>query len=214
MAIAVAAILVVVLTGGGSASKGPSAVNFKFNGTPVYGALGPEGVPLQLGPPLGAANAGLTGDPIDGISCNTSEQLVYHHHIHLVVFVNGQPASVPLGIGMVPPAIVQQSTRGDFAAGSQKCLYWLHVHAQDGIVHIESPEVKTFELGQLFDIWHQTLDPNHAGPATGPVSATLNGTPFAGDPRSIPLDERAQIVLNVGTPVVDPPPISWAGTKL
>ncbi|MGH9115562.1 MAG: hypothetical protein ACRDWW_06985, partial [Acidimicrobiales bacterium] len=98
--------------------------------------------------------------------------------------------------------------------GSNTCLYWLHVHAQDGIVHIESPIAKTFELGQVFDIWHQALSSTQIGPYTGKVTATVNGTPWTGNPAQILLNEHTQIVLNLGGPAVTPPPISWSGTGL
>lgn len=215
--VVVIVVLVVVLvsSGGGSGTPAQAATNYKIGTTPVYGKKGPEGVPLEMGPSLAAANTGLTGAPIDGIQCNAGEQLAYHHHVHVAIFVNGQPRSVPLGVGMVPPAQVQQTSSGDFAEGSAKCLYWLHVHAQDGIVHIESPNPKTLELGQFFDIWGHRLSSTGIGSvAKGTVTATVNGKPWRGDPANIPLTEHEQIVINVGGPVRTPPPISWSGTGL
>jgi hypothetical protein len=207
--------LVVTSGGGSSGGSKQAAVNYKTSsGAKVYGTLGPEGVPLQLGTPLAAPNTGLTGAPVDGIQCNTTEQLTYHHHAHLAIFINGQMRPVPLGIGMVPPATVQQTSAGNFATGSQTCLYWLHVHAQDGILHIESPAPKTYELAQFFGIWHQALSSNQIGPYKGTVTATVDGKPWSGDPGQIPLNEHAQVVLNLGGPVVTPPPISWSGTGL
>lgn len=212
-----AAVVIVLITSGGSSSsvntKQP-ALNWSYHGTKVYGALSEEGIPLQLGPQLADPNKGLTGAVVDGIQCNTSEQLVYHHHVHLAIFINGQPKAVPLGIGMVPPALVQNTSHGPFAEGSNTCLYWIHVHATDGIVHLESPEARTFLLGQFFGIWQQPLSSNQIGPYTGPVTATVNGQPWTGDPNAIPLDEHNQIVLNLGTPVVTPPAIDWSGTNL
>ena len=202
LAIAVVVALVVLVTSGGSSPSGSdqAAVNWKIGTTAVYGALGPEGVPLQVGPNLAPPNAGLTGAPIDGVQCNTTEQLAYHHHVHVVIFVHGLPRSIPLGVGMVPPVIVEQTPEGDFAEGSNTCIYWLHVHAQDGIVHIESPNPKTFQLGQFFNIWGQPVSPTGIGATQGDVTATVNGQRWNGDPAGIPLTEHAQIVLNVGQP--------------
>lgn len=212
----VVAVVIVLITSGGSSSalnKQP-ALNFKANGVKVYGGLGAENVPVQVGPQLAVANAKLTGAPTDGISCNSTEQLSYHHHIHLAIFINGQPKSIPLGIGMVPPALVTNTSRGPYAEGSQTCLYWVHVHVQDGIVHIESPEPRTFILAQFFGIWGQPLSSTQIGPYTGQVTATVNGQPWQSDPAEIPLDEHTQIVLNLNGPVVTPPPIVWNGTGL
>lgn len=212
--VAVVVILLVTSGGGGTSLTKQTAINFTANGTKVYGGLGPEGVPLELGQQLAPANAGLTGAPIDGIQCNNSEQLAYHHHVHIAIFINGQPRAVPLGIGMVPPALVQNTAKGPFAEGSQSCLYWVHVHATDGIVHIESPEVRTYLLTQIFAVWRQPLSATQIGPYTGHVTATVNGQPWTGDPGEIPLDQEAQIVLNLNGPVVKPPPIVWKGTSL
>ena len=115
---------------------------------------------------------------------------------------------------MVAPIQVLETAQGPFAQGSASCLYWTHVHAQDGIVHIESPEARDFTLGQVMDIWHVPLSPNRVGTFTGQVTETVNGKPWTFDPRQIPLSQHAQIVINVGGPIVTPPPISWTGTGL
>lgn len=217
--VVIAVIVVIALISSGGSSSGvnrhQAAIDYSLtSGSKVYGGLGPENVPLETGPQLAPANAGLTGATIDGIQCGSTEQVAYHHHFHLALFVDGKPYSVPLGIGFVPPAQVTQSSQGPFAEASPTCLYWLHVHAQDGIVHIESPEARTFQLGQVMDIWHVTLSPSQLGSYTGKVTATVNGVPWGGDPRQIPLDEHAQVVVNVGGPAVNPPAISWSGTGL
>jgi hypothetical protein len=36
-----------------------------------------------------------TGLTIDGIQCNSVEQLVFHNHVHLDIFINGQPYVIP-----------------------------------------------------------------------------------------------------------------------
>ncbi len=216
--IAAVVIVVIVSTSGGSsgsANAHQAAVNYKTPaGVQIYGGIGPEGVPLQQGTELAPANTGLTGAPITGLQCNTQEQLTYHDHAHLAIFINGQLRTVPIGVGMVPPALVQHTSSGDFATGSQTCLYWLHVHAQDGIVHIESPTPKTYELAQFFAIWHVPLSSGQIGAYNGNVTATVNGKPWTGNPGQIPLTEHAQVVLNLGGPVVTPPPIDWSGTSL
>lgn len=214
--VAVAAIVVgVVLGTSGGSSHGTSAVNYALtSGTKVYGALGPEGIPLEVGPNLAAANTGLTGSTIDGISCGATEQLVYHHHAHIAIFVNGKPYSIPLGVGMTPQVQVTNTAHGQFADGSTNCLYWLHVHAQDGIIHIESPYAQNFVLGDIMDIWHQTLSPTQLGSYHGNVTVNVNGAPWTGIVREVPLTEHAQIVINVGTPIVTPPAINWSGSGL
>jgi hypothetical protein len=96
------------------------------------------------------------------------------------------------------------STPEGIFVGGGSCFYWLHTHAADGIVHIESPVVRTFTLGNFFDVWGQELGPDRVGPASGRVTAIYNGRVFEGNPRQIPLTAHAQIQLEVGRPLVAP----------
>ena len=144
---------------------------------------------------------------MDGIHCDTNEQVLFHIHAHLTVVVNGSPRQIPAGIG-IPGAQAQNTPQGTFIGGG-KCFYWLHTHAADGIVHIESPIHRTFTLGNFFNIWGQPLGPGQAGPARGHVTAIYNGKVYHGDPRDIPLTKHAQIQLQVGTPLVTPESITW-----
>ena len=86
--------------------------------------------------------------------------------------------------------------------GGGKCFYWLHTHAADGIIHIESPVKRIFTLGDFFDVWGQRLSGRQVGPATGTVTAIYNGRAYKGSPRDIPLAAHAQIQLEVGRPLV------------
>src|SRR3954447_15361513 len=64
---------------------------------------GPEGVPLLGGRPLGPASSPRKGESAGGIPCGSTEQLTYHVHARLSLFVKGKPRSVPLGVGIGPP---------------------------------------------------------------------------------------------------------------
>jgi hypothetical protein len=101
------------------------------NGSPA--SLGPEGIAIEPGTVLAAASSAATGQTVDGIKCESTEQVAYHIHAHLAVFVNGHSRPIPLGIGVVSPQV------SDGFAQASKCYYWLHTHVQDGVIHIESP---------------------------------------------------------------------------
>jgi len=176
---------------------------------PAAGPLGPEGVPMPAGTGLASTATIATGHTVDGISCQTSEQTLFHIHAHLTVFVNGTPRQVPAGIG-VPGAKAQQTAQGAFV-DTGNCFYWLHTHAADGIIHIESPVHRGYTLGEFFDEWGQPLGPGQVGPAHGHVTAIYNGQVFTGNPRDVPLTKHAQIQLEVGTPLVAPESITWPG---
>ena len=144
---------------------------------------------------------------MDGISCQTSEQTIFHIHAHLTIFVNGSARQMPAGIG-IPGAQGQTTPTGTFIS-SGTCFYWLHTHAADGIIHIESPVQRTYTLGNFFDEWGQPLSRDQVGPASGHVVAIYNGRVYQGNPRDIPLNAHAQIQLEVDTPLVAPEQITF-----
>jgi len=174
---------------------------------PSPGPLGPEGVPIPSAPPLAGTSTAATGQPVDGIKCQTSEQVLFHIHAHLTIFVNGSPRQVPAAIG-IPGAQAQNTPQGPFISNGT-CFYWLHTHAADGIIHTESPVHRTFTLGNFFDVWGQPLGPGQVGPARGHVTAIYNGRAYQGNPRDIPLNAHAQVQLEVGKPLIGPTSITW-----
>jgi hypothetical protein len=144
-----------------------------------------------------------TGAPVDGIACQTSEQVAYHIHAHLTIYASGARQVIPAGIGIPGP---QQVIDGLVAGG--KCLYWLHTHDATGVVHIESSVRRVYTLGQFFDVWGRPLSDTQVGGATGHVTAFVNGKRFAGDPGSIKLTPHAVIQLDVGK-IVPPQPFTF-----
>jgi hypothetical protein len=162
----------------------------------------PTSDPLKA-PVLASTQGQANGQPVDGIACQTGEQLTYHHHAHVAVYANGAVRAIPRGIGIKPPTSEQDSSEGKFVV-SGSCFYWLHTHTQDGIIHIESPSPKTYTLGNLFDIWQQPLSSTQVSTALGSVTAYVNGKQYNGDPRSIPLNQHDVIQLDVGSPNVPP----------
>ena len=197
-----------LVTGGAPRLKLSSLASLgtlRLAGSP--GRAGPEGVPIPRAAPLASTATAATGTDVDGIGCQSGEQTVFHIHAHLIVFVNGSPRLIPAGIG-VPGAQAQSTAQGLFVS-SGTCFYWLHTHAADGIIHIESPIRRAYTLGDFFDEWGQPLGPHQLGPATGRVVAIYNGQRYAGNPRGIPLNPHAQIQLEIGTPLVAPETITF-----
>jgi len=141
----------------------------------------------------GDNKGGGAGGPVDGIQCETSEQVGLHIHSHLVLFVRGKQIQIPKLVGIVP-------------TGPQTgCLYWIHTHDESGIIHIEAPEPHDYALGNFFDIWGEDLRPDGIGPYDGAVTAFVNGAKYAGNLAQIPLRAHQLITLEVGTPVVPAP---------
>jgi hypothetical protein len=110
-----------------------------------------------------------------------------------------------------------QTAQGPFVE-TGSCFYWLHVHAYDGIIHVESPSTSDqFTLGQIFAEWGIPLSTTQVGPANGKV--TVFFTPpgkaaglYTGNPQNLPLGDHYQIQLDVGTPIVAPYKVTnWGG---
>jgi hypothetical protein len=171
------------------------------------GPPGPEGVPVPHAPTAATTAVKAGGSVVDGIECSSSEQTLFHIHAHLTIFVDGAARLVPYGIG-IPNAQTESTPVGPFV-GSGSCFYWLHTHAADGIIHIESPIRRVYTLGNFFDIWGQALSSTEVGSAKGPVTALYNGQRYQGNPREIPLTAHAQIQLDVGRPLVAPDVIEF-----
>lgn len=144
---------------------------------------------------------GGTGQTVGGISCDAQEGSRIHIHQHLVIIDRGKPVEIPANIGI--------------PAGKQ-CIYWVHTHTPDGIIHIEAPQDRTFTLGDFFLVWGQPLSRTHAASAAAARGQALkvwvNGKPYTGDPRKIALVPHADIVIEAGPPFPPPPRFTIWGT--
>jgi hypothetical protein len=226
--VALVVVLVVVLTGGSSNTPPPTvknphvpleAIPASMSSSwvqPPAGTPGPETVAIPSGPKLATTINAATGQTVDGVSCQAGEQTVVHVHTHLTIFVNGKQQVIPYGIGIPGFQAVDISGQPFVETGS--CFYWLHVHAEDGIIHIESPSTTTtYHLGQFFDEWGQPLSSDQVGPAKGTVTVFFTSPGkkaalYTGDPNNLPLGDHYQIQLDVGTPIVAPYQVkNWGG---
>jgi hypothetical protein len=226
--IALVVVLILVVTGGSSNNVPPSAkdphvalqaipASMKSSWIqPPAGTPGPETEAIPSGPKLATLINAATGQTVDGVSCQAGEQTVVHVHTHLTIFVNGKQQVIPYGIGIPGFQAVDISGQPFVETGS--CFYWLHVHADDGIIHIESPSTSdTFTLGQFFQEWGVPLSSTQVGPATGKVTVFFTSPGkkagiYTGNPNDLPLGDHYQIQLDVGTPIVAPVQVTnWGG---
>jgi hypothetical protein len=168
------------------------------------GLPGPEGVPIPKTKYLLAqAQAVKLGQTVDGVSCERLEHFAYHIHVHLTIFVGGKAFAIPFGIGIAGPLGGVRTAAGPFVT-TGRCFMWLHTHALDGVIHIESPTQHTYTLAQFFAVWGQPLGRAQVGPDKGKVTTFYDGKVWTGDPGAIPLTSETQIQLDVGSPVVAP----------
>jgi hypothetical protein len=198
---------------GSSPKKAPTTASTQSGTTsPQTPAIGFEGVPLEQGPALAPASTTTPGSTVDEIQCGATEQLVYHIHAHLAVYDHGALRSLPAGVG-IPGSQAEQTQYGPIAAGGN-CIYWLHTHTTDGVIHVESPIQRIYTLGNFFDEWRQPLSSTQVAGVSGKVLAYVNGKVWTKSLKSIPLDPHSVIQLDVGTPAPPFMSMSWTGTQL
>jgi len=121
-----------------------------------------------------------------GLPALPAEAFALHIHQHLDIFIDGNPVDVPPQIGIASYFISP-----------------IHVHDDLHVIHVESPTVQTFTLGQFFDIWGVRLTANCIGgyctDATHKLQVYSNGTLYSGDPRMLALDAHEEIAIVYGT---------------
>jgi hypothetical protein len=164
-------------------AEGPSRVNRKVGlalgvGS-IFGVLILAGQVLLAGqifnkdstPRYAPTTAGTTR-----IQCSPFESLATHYHVALRIHRNGGIDVLPAGTGI-----------------NALCLFWIHVHDDSGIVHIEAPaqyQGHAFLLADAFSVAKLPLDANHLGSATYPgggLSVYVDGIKWNGAPGAVPL---------------------------
>jgi hypothetical protein len=146
---------------------------------------------LQTGPaPWSAGSGSLLRSRLDRLDLPvlTQEQLAYHIHVHLDIFVKG--VHIPV------PALVGIDVVDEF-------LTVLHTHDPSGVVHIESASSAPYSLGKFFGVWGVRLNSSCIGRycagSKSQLRAYLGGKPFKGNPASIVLREHEEIVIAYGS---------------
>jgi hypothetical protein len=131
-----------------------------------------------------------------GLNALAQEQLAFHIHQHLDIFVDGKP--VP---GGVPPNI---------GINDGSYITELHTHASDGIVHVESAREADFTLGQFFAEWAVFLDSRCVGAYCNRLRWYVNGKRQTGNPQNLVLKDHQEIAIVVGkAPKTIPDSYDW-----
>jgi hypothetical protein len=151
-----------------------------------------------------------------GLVPDTHETLVHHVHAHLDVFVDGQPVTVPAGIGINihDPAVHVFDIAGAKGYGGisipckTACISPLHTHDVTGIIHTESPTQVDNTLGEFFVEWGVKLDTTCVDRYCRPdakIVIYVDGDRLTGDPRVIDLSDHKEIAIVIGTPPAEIP---------
>jgi hypothetical protein len=138
------------------------------------------------------------------IPCDKLEQTQVHYHAALQILDGGSAVSIPTNLGR-----------------TQSCYYWLHMHTgEQGIIHVEAPDDRTFTLGDFFQVWSrwagdkEFIDRTHVSTISLGSDQKLlvyvdSGSGpqlYTGDPGTIVLKEHEVITLEVTPPTLTAPP--------
>jgi hypothetical protein len=165
---------------------------FVFSGNDTAAVKVPDDsnlIGLQTGPAPWNPGLDTLPDRLEPLGLNdlTTEGQVVHTHQHLDIFVNGKKEPVPASIGIYD---------GQF-------LTELHTHDSSGIMHVESPTKRTFDLAQFIGVWGVRFNESCIGgycKELTPWRVYVNGSPYPGDPRALELKEHQEIAFVIGTP--------------
>jgi len=150
-----------------------------------------------LSPSTNTQNTNQLAPPVDNIECNRAEQLAFHIHAHISIYMNGQNVPLPANVGII----------------GNTCYYWLHTHNTDGIIHMEAPQFVKLRLGTFLKMWRDQFSrlqyQNQLSSTTG-WTAYIQGKPYNGDFNKIELKGHELITLVYNSPNVKPDTVySW-----
>lgn len=76
--------------------------------------------------------------------CTTDPRTRMHIHPHLSIVIEGQEQKTPAHLGITPG-----------------CMRPIHTHDDTGKIHVESPVVRDYTLGEIFRVWDKPFDREH-----------------------------------------------------
>jgi len=189
----IAAVLAVVLVAG----IGGLAVSAATRDRQPATSPGPL-AGLQTGPAPWGANTADLAERLRAIgipALSPTEGTAVHIHQHLDLYVDGRKVLVPAGIGIDP------------AVGYAP----LHTHDPSGVIHVESPTVRTYTLGEFFAVWGVRVTPSCLGGYCAGGGRRLrlfvDGRAYRGDPTTLALAPHQELVVAFGTAAQLPSPI-------
>jgi len=111
--------------------------------------------------------------------------------MHLELFANGRVVVVPAAIGLRGA----RQTLGRVDAARCRARVW--TLDPTGVVHFTGRTT----LGDIFGVWGRRLTPARLLTFGGAVRVYVNGVRRRGDPGTLLLDDRDQVVLEVGASI-------------
>lgn len=124
-----------------------------------------------------------------GLPALSEDGTALHTHQHLDLYIDSSHLVIPANIGINE---------------TQKFFAPIHTHDTTGIIHVESPTVETFTLGQFFDIWGIQFDDNcidnYCSNSNKKLIVYNNGQLVQSNFRNLNLEPHQEIVIVFGSP--------------
>jgi len=141
---------------------------------------------LEEGPPPWPAELGHLRERLRalGLPALSRSGTKLHIHQHLDVFAHGKRVVVPAGIGI-----------------AEQFISPLHTHDASGVIHVESPAVRSFSLAEFFGVWGVRLTTTCLAGECGAAKLHLfvNGKRVV-DPNRVILELHQEITVASGPP--------------
>jgi hypothetical protein len=129
--------------------------------------------PIGAGPRYHPSALVRDGAPVGALRCASGRTFA----VHVELFAHRRVVIVPRGIGVA---------RG--------CTYAVATTEPTGVLHVRGRRT----LGDLFRLWGRKLGPRRLLSFAGRVSVFVDGRPYEGDQRRVPLTRHAEIVVETG----------------
>lgn len=110
----------------------------------------------------------------------------YHIHPNLRITINGESQGPPIGLGIASPT----------------CMRPLHIHENDGTIHVEFDYPRDFTLAEFFRVWEKPFNKNqifdYKVDARNELTLTVDGQPSEAW-ENLVLKDQQKIVINYRT---------------
>ena len=116
--------------------------------------------------------------------------LKMHTHSQLSIIVDERGIVIPANIG-IDPTLYRNHTLDIYGVQQPQQISPLHTHDSDGLIHIESTEIRAFTLGEFLDVWGLNFGDRQA------ILIVNDGQAIEIDYRNHIFKDGEQLLLNI-----------------
>ena len=121
---------------------------------------------------------------------HNNQILKMHTHSQLSIILDERGIVIPANIG-IEPTLYRNHTLDIYGVQQPQQISPLHTHDSDGLIHIESTEIRAFTLGEFLDVWGLNFEGRQA------ILIVNDGQAIEIDYRNHVLNDGEKIALSV-----------------